>query len=309
MTFKEIRFTGGRFEENSGLLDLSVLPELEVYHNLLSEIAKDVWRQSHSNRTNLPSGFGEEFRLGISEISEGSCRLLLERSSGSVNSKTLMQMKVDDAFDKSAEIIDQTLLAIQNEELFPEGVTYRTLAMFEDWAKKLRHDESIVLIRSDGSEAYFNHSIREILSLRTMQLQIFRDNIYVTGEVRKIELREQTGGSFELKLDTGDNIRGSFTDEQESDITNALHNHYSVRLRIRGEGEFEPSGDLRSIVRIDHYEIIPSEGIAFDSDAPSLTDMFDDLREGIPEDAWDDVPTDLSKNLDHYLYGRPKEYE
>ncbi len=31
-----------------------------------------------------------------------------------------------------------------------------------------------------------------------------------------------------------------------------------------------------------------------------------ELGERVSEDVWADVPTDLSKNIDHYLYGSPK---
>ena len=31
------------------------------------------------------------------------------------------------------------------------------------------------------------------------------------------------------------------------------------------------------------------------------------LMAGIPDTAWDNVPSDLSINVDHYLYGAPKQ--
>ncbi len=31
------------------------------------------------------------------------------------------------------------------------------------------------------------------------------------------------------------------------------------------------------------------------------------LMAGIPDKAWDNVPSDLSINVDHYLYGTPKQ--
>jgi hypothetical protein len=34
-----------------------------------------------------------------------------------------------------------------------------------------------------------------------------------------------------------------------------------------------------------------------------------DLGNQIPKEVWDKVPKDLAKNLDHYLYGAPKEEE
>ena len=39
----------------------------------------------------------------------------------------------------------------------------------------------------------------------------------------------------------------------------------------------------------------------------SLLEMFERLRNSVPSDTWDDLPTDLVKNKKHYLYGHPKE--
>ena len=39
----------------------------------------------------------------------------------------------------------------------------------------------------------------------------------------------------------------------------------------------------------------------------TILEMFDRLRNSVPPDTWDDLPTDLVKNKKHYLYGHPKE--
>ena len=39
----------------------------------------------------------------------------------------------------------------------------------------------------------------------------------------------------------------------------------------------------------------------------SILEMFERLRNSVPPDTWDDLPTDLVKNKKHYLYGHPKE--
>ena len=48
-----------------------------------------------------------------------------------------------------------------------------------------------------------------------------------------------------------------------------------------------------------------------DPDAPqgaaAILHMFKELRESVPENTFDDWPTDLSRNFKHYLYGWPKE--
>jgi putative addiction module CopG family antidote len=41
-------------------------------------------------------------------------------------------------------------------------------------------------------------------------------------------------------------------------------------------------------------------------DDESLVEIFARLARQVPEEEWSKVPTDLSKNLDHYLYGSPK---
>jgi FPC/CPF motif-containing protein YcgG len=38
----------------------------------------------------------------------------------------------------------------------------------------------------------------------------------------------------------------------------------------------------------------------------TLWDMVKDLVEQVPKEAWDELPTDGSINVDHYLYGHKK---
>lgn len=41
----------------------------------------------------------------------------------------------------------------------------------------------------------------------------------------------------------------------------------------------------------------------------SILDMVDEITKDIPQIELEQLPTDLSKNLDHYLYGLPKAEE
>ncbi len=38
----------------------------------------------------------------------------------------------------------------------------------------------------------------------------------------------------------------------------------------------------------------------------NLAAVFESIAKEVPEKEWEKVPSDLSKNLDHYLYGRHK---
>jgi hypothetical protein len=43
-----------------------------------------------------------------------------------------------------------------------------------------------------------------------------------------------------------------------------------------------------------------------DVDRKSIWEIVDEINAGLPADTWENVPTDGSINLDHYLYGAPK---
>jgi hypothetical protein len=38
-----------------------------------------------------------------------------------------------------------------------------------------------------------------------------------------------------------------------------------------------------------------------------IWELVEEINAGLPADTWDNVPTDGSINLDHYLYGAPKQ--
>jgi hypothetical protein len=42
-------------------------------------------------------------------------------------------------------------------------------------------------------------------------------------------------------------------------------------------------------------------------DQKPIWDVVEEINAGLPADTWDTVPTDGSINLDHYLYGAPKQ--
>ena len=39
----------------------------------------------------------------------------------------------------------------------------------------------------------------------------------------------------------------------------------------------------------------------------SIWEVVEEINAGLPADTWENVPTDGSINLDHYLYGAPKQ--
>lgn len=300
---KELKFTGGRFEQNKGWLDFDVLPELQVYRKLLIETAKEEWKRLNPGRERLPKGFEENIRLGFNEIREGSCTVPVERIVEVKDDD--LELYVRDEVDEAARIIDATLMAVCKDTPFPERLPARVIPLFEDWGKTLASDEGIVLDGYNGDSPRFDAAIRErILNAKRDR---YDDMVDLVGEVRAAELKAREGGSFNILMESGDLIPGVFTNEQEESITEALHEHRQVRLRVVGLGEFEASGQLRRIVRMDHLEERPASETPFDPDTPPIWETIAEIGKSIPEEEWDKVPTDLAVNLSRYLYGESKE--
>ncbi len=79
-------------------------------------------------------------------------------------------------------------------------------------------------------------------------------------------------------------------------------------------GEYASADELiaKSLDLLDGKDDAPQDGSRGSDSVPVREPIWETLvrlgRE-IPDEAWASVPSDLSKNLDHYLYGAPKETE
>lgn len=50
-----------------------------------------------------------------------------------------------------------------------------------------------------------------------------------------------------------------------------------------------------------------SEDAAYDPTACPIWELAAEIGAQVPNEEWAKVPSDLSKNLDHYLYGAPRD--
>ena len=299
---KTLRFSGGRFEQTPGWLDFDALTELQVYQKILIETAGEEWKRRNPGFEHPPEQLKESLRLGFHKIQKGSCVMTIEK----------IPAKHSDLSDKdygvisnqAVEIIDNTLIAACNDTRLPDYLPNSVISLFGDWGKTLSDDEYIDLSAGNKKEAIFNATIRK--KLLTYRSKPYPDLVELTGEVLATDLKKGAGGSFKMQLENGEIIPGVFVPEQEETVTEALRNHRQVRLWIEGMAEFEPSGQLRRIKNIDRLEIRKPGEKPFDPTVEPIWKTVVKIGKSIPKEAWDDVPTDLASNLDHYLYGAPK---
>lgn len=292
-------FKGDRFRDHA--LDLSALTELSQFQKLIAETAKALWRTAHPDRERLPSRFEDRTRLCLRRIEPGSAVVPLEVYIEEPDSPQLWDPEPKEV-NEAIGLAHEVLQAVAQDAPLPERFPRQLVSEYAKWGQSLADNEEIEL-RPPGKAP------SRISALHRQRLAAFvetahEDTVEVTGEVFEADVRQ---GKFQLWCDDGPAVAVSFDAEQEELVTTALKEHRSARLLVRGRGEFSPSGQLRRFVQVHTLEMVSQHHPEYDTEAPSIEDVLSALAAEVPEEDWDNLPTDLSDNLDHYLYGTPRQ--
>lgn len=291
-----LRFEGARFQHHA--LDVECTQELIAYRNLILECAKELWRRKYPNRVRLPKGFEDGFRLQFDRVIEGSAAVPLcrvrEGEQGPLDWGNL------DEFDEAAELIDVAIAAASADRPLPEKLPSNVVVLFRDFGKTLREGEILFTkARHSKTEGRYDGPARKRLS--EWFGPSYEDRVDVVGEVRMANVGQ---GQFSMQLEgSGSTVQGRFTPEQEDIVLDALRNHRTARLKVRGVGEFGTRDRaLQRFARIDQV-VIPSGEATFDPNAVPIWKQLASLGRAAPPGTWDSIPTDLSMRIDEVIYG------
>ena len=292
-------FKGKRSDDHG--LDLDELPDLFAYKQLLVETAKALWRRNHPDRERLPKNFEDGLSLKFFRIEPGSTAVPIMREYESEEQADFWKAQPADELDTAVELVNAAIVAANGNLPLPEELPRNVIPLFSEYGKGFREDESVELKsgRTQTAATYTRNAQREILARVT---SVYTDLVDYTGEVRAVDL----GGTFTLKLDDGSKVPGRFSADQESIVTEALRDHTSRRLRVKGKAEYQSDGKVKGIVLVSDLTVQPAGPIAFDPKARPIWEIIEEIAATVPEADWANVPTDGAQNLDHYLYGHAK---
>ncbi len=57
---------------------------------------------------------------------------------------------------------------------------------------------------------------------------------------------------------------------------------------------------------LEYAEVLEDEKVAAETEHQTIWEMVKGFAEEVPEEAWNELPTNGSINVDHYLYGHRK---
>jgi hypothetical protein len=291
-----LRFDGKRFEGHA--LDVECTQELIAYRTLVLECAKELWRSKNPDRKRLPGGFEVGFRLEFDRVDPGSAVLPLRR----VRELAQGELDLGDEFDEAAALIDAAIAAADRDDLLPERLPANVVPLFRDFGRSLRPDE-VLFTRARQCDQEAPYTARARARLAEWVGPTYEDTVDLVGEVRMANLGP---GAFKLQLaDIGVLVDGRFDANQEVLVLDALKNHRSVRLRVRGTAEFSTRDkQIKRLTRIEHVSLAPTEADVFDETAPPIWEQLAAIGTQAPAGIWETVPDDLSMRIDEIVYGQ-----
>jgi hypothetical protein len=293
-----LTFKGERFRDHA--LDLRALSELSQFQKMMAETAKTLWRAANPYRERLPSHFEEKVRLCLRRIEDGSATAPLE---------VFMEEKDQTRFwerepfeiDEAVKLAHEVFEAIGADAQLPERLPRTLLPEYAKWGQSLAEDEEVEMRVSEKKPAYLTLVHRA--KLEKLIETPHEDRVEISGEVFEADVKK---GRLQLWSGEDTAVSVAFTPEQEAQVTTALKEHKTARMHVKGLGEYSAQGKLFRILQVDELRLTASM-IHYDTSARPIEDLLEELAKEIPKEEWDNLPRDLNDNLDHYLYGVPKQ--
>ena len=298
-----LTFKGSRFDDHG--LDLDSLSELISYKRILVETAMDLWLQKHPKAKNVPKDFLDSLCIKFYKIEESSTTIPLVREL-EYNENDLIKEQLDDEFDEAALLIAQVTKAVSEDATLPEKFSKHILKEFRNFGRTLKDDEVI-----EQKLPYWRESVSYSTTTRNILTkwcdESYQDIVEKIGEVRSVNLDKHI---FGLSLPDGSKISAYYTEDQEPTILNALSEHATKRLMIKGQIEHKiTEGIPKNNITIEELRLFESEEERESLFDRPIWEVVSEIGESVPKADWEKVPKDLSKNIDHYLYGVPKSEE
>lgn len=294
-----LSFKGQRFRDHA--LDLSAITELSLFQKIVAETAKTLWKAANPDRERIPRNFEDRTRLCLRRIEDGSAVAPLEVYLEDQSEPELFEPEATEV-KHAVELAEDVFRAVERDESLPEIFPKSLIPDYEKFGQTLSGEESIEVSRFGAEHHELPVRVTPITRSRLTALaeRYYEDQIQIVGEVLEADVRQRR---FQLWVDDKSGINVTFSPDQEGQVTSALRDHQTIRLRVVGRGEFSQQGKPVRVTRVDEIQVQPPGQIEQTSSLQSIETLLAGLASQVPKDEWDRLPTDLSNNLDHYLYG------
>lgn len=275
-------------------MELDAVKDLLVVQGCLRAITRALYRRQNPLRQRLPNGFDQATRLRFTHVEPGSTRIPLEAQ---VDSGLTFGWETALPIQEASSLLYDGLLSQDSDSPLPRGFPRVALPYVCRLGEDLAPSE-ILAISIPGRTASAVSPLKRT-RMRAFMEADYEDSVDVTGEIRLADL---DGLRFVLRISEDEKIPGRFSEGQEDQIVQALRDHKSTHLHLRGQGKYRfDTNELVEIVSIselrfdalfDRAPIVPHKPI---------WEVAEQIASSLPVDVWRAIPADLATNLDKYL--------
>lgn len=287
-------FEGERYAQ--GGMDTTAMKEVIRFDRIVTEIAKTLWRRDNPTRERLPKGFGLTTQLCFDAIGAGSLVVPLKLRN------TAEPCLFPTTAEQAVQLVRRTFAGAHRDEPPPEAMSRNLLPELVRLGEDLPHGSRLRLAVPGHTVTPVSRQARA--KLREHLQGFYPDDVDIAGRVLEVNARHRR---FQLWPESGGHIQVAFTPQQETEVMSALVEHRSVRVRVRGRGDFDFEGTLRRVSEVASIAIVPPEEPALDAEERPIHEIFAEIFSDVPDEVWDRLPSDLSHRHDHYLYGSDDE--
>ncbi|UOA08481.1 hypothetical protein [Methylobacter sp. S3L5C] len=251
--FLKPRLVGERFNKHS--VPLELLKDFAALEEMIVEVAKWKFKESHPKQKRIPSGFGKDLSLHISNIENGSAIpviILMYAMSCPVDTQTQVEMydSPDVYYFKQARdlVIETIACAVQSK---PLPLPAQFLGYFDRFGRGLRGDEYIEF--NDNELAKLTLETREKL-IRASKVDEWTEDRVLKGRISEAD---QSRMRFELELKNGTKLRAPLTSQHLDTILDAFNNYANdARVVVQGAIKIDRQNQPKSIEFVEHITLI-----------------------------------------------------
>ena len=244
-SFVDLKLTGGRFDRTG--FPVSGLAELERLEELISTVAKCLWKRDNPDRIRIPNNFMSQFDLRLVRVDKGSVLPVMQRGGSEALFTTT------DYFDASMSVIEDAFAEIINNMRLPAGFPEEAASVMARFGSSFSEDERAIFRASGNQPVVYSLGVRKRFFGSVRQGLLVQTGAHV-GRISALDVDEQT---FIFTGLDGKRVTGVYGDAQLwSDLRLVLKQQAdNCWVRLQGSYRVRPDASVHSIADVQSIEI------------------------------------------------------
>ena len=242
--FLKPRLIGARFDDHS--IPLELLKDFAALEEMLVEVAKWRFRQSHPDRERIRRGFSKGLELHLSAVEEGSALAVIAIAfSGLFPTESAAYFEL-----ARVDVIEAIADAAQGGV---PSLPPHLLGYFDRFGRGLRDGESMEFSRGTGERVRLDTDVRRRL-IRFSQVDEWTEELALRGKICEADQGRQ---SFELELRDGTRLKAPLSAQHLDLVLDAFKGYRGgACVLIQGVVKKDRQDRLKAFDSVEHVSLL-----------------------------------------------------